>query len=653
MPAATVAEQASQPASLAAGQLDVSSGAGDDSGHTCARVIGGGLRCWGFGGGGRLGYANTSTIGDDETPGAVGPVDLGSGRTAEAISAGGFHSCALLDDAGVRCWGFGGDGRLGYANRNDVGDDETPGSAGPVELGRRAEAISAGGGHSCALLDDGRVRCWGFGDDGRLGYGDDENIGDDEAPASVGPVDLGSDSTGTAITATAISAGQDHTCAVLDGGRVRCWGLGSSGALGYGDTNTIGEDEAPGAVGPVDLGEGRTAKAISAGSSHTCALLDDGGVRCWGSGGNGRLGYGNTITIGDNEKPGTVGPVELGATATAITAGDNHTCALLDGGSVRCWGLGGDGRLGYGNRKNVGDDEAPGSVGPVDLGSGRTAVAISAGGSHTCALLDDASTRCWGNAATGRLGYCDADDIGDDESAGAAGPVNVTGASDCPAAAPPPVPDAGGTAPARAPTPDAGPRPQTGDSLAERRRRARYRRAFAAQARRRRKLRDCYASVLRHARSEQRDVRDRDSARGRLRARRHLKRHHSRGRRTCRRRHGRTPGRVTRLSARAVSPSKVVLSFRAPGTAGRRPPAAREYVVNQSRVRLRGRRRYRGPTLCRGRCRFDVTLVGAKLKLTVTNLRPRTTYYYSIVARDNVSRRRGPRSPAARARTRP
>ena len=444
------AEQASQPGSSAAGRIDVSAAA-DRSGHTCALISGTGARCWGFGGDGRLGYGNVATIGDDESPGSAGPVDLGAGRTAIALALGAFHSCALLDDGRARCWGFGGDGRLGYGNVATIGDDESPGSVGPVDLGagRSAKAITAGSGHSCALLDDGTVRCWGFGGDGRLGYAKPNPIGDDETPGSVGPADLGA-----GRTARAISAGETHTCAVLDDGSVRCWGFASNGQLGYANNVTIGENETPGSVGPVDLGTGRTARAISAGNGHTCALLDDGTVRCWGFGGNGRLGYGNVATIGDSETPGSVAPVNLGAgrTAVAISAGAAYTCAVLDDGTVRCWGSGADGRLGYGNTNDIGDDETPGSAGPVNLGPGRTAVAISAGGRHTCALLDDGSVRCWGGGALGPLGYCNESDIGDDETPGSVGPANLLGAVDCrPPAAPSP-PALGPSPPVTSPT---------------------------------------------------------------------------------------------------------------------------------------------------------------------------------------------------------
>ena len=457
------AEQASQPSAAVAGWLDAGRY------HTCAVVPPAKLRCWGLGVDGALGHGDTATIGDDEPPAAAGPVDVGPGRSVEAVSAGTAHTCALLDRGAVRCWGFGGDGRLGYANTLTIGDDEPPAAAGPVDLGeaRSAKAVSAGLAHTCAVLDDGTVRCWGFNFDGRLGYGRTDLIGDDEPPGSVGPVRLGSDRTAVAIT-----SGGSHTCALLDDGNVRCWGSGVQGQLGYGSVGNVGDDETPDLIGPVNLGAGRTAVAIAAGDFHTCAVLDNGTVRCWGYGGDGRLGYASVDSVGDTETPGSVGPVDLGPgrTAQAITAADNHTCALLDDGSVRCWGYGQYGQLGYGNRSSIGDDEPPGSVGPVDLGPGRTAVAVTAGGEHTCARLDDDSMRCWGRGVYSELGYCSQDNIGDDETPASAGPVDLgiagVPAADCtvvvpPLASPPPAPAPAPAAPVAAlavpPVPSAGP----------------------------------------------------------------------------------------------------------------------------------------------------------------------------------------------------
>ena len=199
----------------------------------------------------------------------------------------------------------------------------------------------------------------------QLGAGNTTDIGDTELPSTVGPVDLGA-----GRTAVAISAGNLFTCAILDDGAVRCWGAGADGRTGQANTTTVGDDETPGSVAVVDLGAGRTAAAIAAGARYACALLDDATVRCWGANASGQLGYANTTVIGDNESPATAGPVGLGAgrTARAITAGDTHTCAILDNNAVRCWGANADGQLGYANTTVIGDDETPATAGPTSLG---------------------------------------------------------------------------------------------------------------------------------------------------------------------------------------------------------------------------------------------------------------------------------------------
>ena len=143
---------------------------------------------------------------------------------------------------------------------------------------------------------------------------------------------------GTGRTATAIAAGGNHTCAILDTAAVKCWGENGSGQLGQG--NTADRGDGPGEMGdnlaPIDLGTGRTATAIAAGAGHTCAILDDGEVKCWGQNGSGQLAQGDTATRGDG--PGEMGddldPTDILPDAIAIAAGQLHTCALFGGGVV-------------------------------------------------------------------------------------------------------------------------------------------------------------------------------------------------------------------------------------------------------------------------------------------------------------------------------
>lgn len=377
---------------------------------SCAYFDDGSLRCWGTAG--YTGSGDRVTIGDDETPAARGPVVIGG--LVEGLAAGWYQTCALLDSNRLRCFGDGFNGILGYGNTSDIGDDEPPASAGDVNVGGRVRHVSAGPLHTCATLENARVRCWGTNGDWQLGYPSTDTIGDDEVPASTGFVDVGGSVVQTA-------AGLGHTCALLDGGSVRCWGVGTSGRLGYGNQETIGDDESPASAGDVELGS--AALQIVAGNVHTCALLTGGTVRCWGNGNVGALGYGNTETVGDDETPADVGLVDVGGVVLALASGASATCALLASGAVTCWGSGDHGQLGRGNTESVGDDETPASAGTVDVGGPVSSIAV--GFLHACAKLRSGGVRCWGRASTGALGYGNTLDIGDDETPASAGDVEL------------------------------------------------------------------------------------------------------------------------------------------------------------------------------------------------------------------------------------
>jgi alpha-tubulin suppressor-like RCC1 family protein len=400
------ADQNEQPgstaqASIAAGGL-----------HTCAIVGGGTVRCWGDNAFGQLGLGNTNNIGDNENP--TQNVNLG-GATATAITAGDQHTCALLVGGNVRCWGYNFFGQLGLGNTNNIGDDENPTQN--VNLGgATATAITAGEYHTCALLVGGNVRCWGYNFFGQLGLGNTNTIGDNENPTT--DVNLGG------LTVASISAGGIHSCALLVGGTVRCWGDNTYGQLGLGNTSNIGDNENPttdvnlGTTGTFPFPVQQTAVAIASGYLHTCAVMSTGGVRCWGLNTNGQLGLGNTNNIGDNESP-IITNVDLSngdpfslVTVTAVSTGGGHSCALLLGGGVRCWGENVQGQLGLGNTNTIGDNESP--VANVNLGG--TATAITEGDRHTCAVLNGGSVRCWGANAQGQLGLSNTNVVGDNES---------------------------------------------------------------------------------------------------------------------------------------------------------------------------------------------------------------------------------------------
>lgn len=360
--------------------------------HTCTLLLGGKIRCWGYNDFGELGQGNVSIVGDDETPGTIPPVDLG--EAAIQIAAGLHHTCAVTESGRVYCWGGGKIGMLGYGNTMAIGDDEPPGSAGPVPLSGSAIQVALGHEHTCALTSDGAVYCWGRGLFGQLGTGNTAIIGDDETPANQTPLDLG----GRVVQ---IASSEKHTCAVLEDGGVICWGLGEFGQLGRGNTENIGDDETPGAGGPIDVGA--AVARVATGAAHTCVLTVAGEVRCWGFGGSGELGYGSIESVGDDEHPSEAGAVSLGRPAIGIAASGATTCALLNDGTLRCWGSALFGQLGYGSVVNIGAMDLPSDFGPIEVGG--AAVQIAVGAQHVCALLDDDSIRCWGDGTEGALGY--------------------------------------------------------------------------------------------------------------------------------------------------------------------------------------------------------------------------------------------------------
>jgi len=171
-----------------------------------------------------------------------------------------------------------------------------------------------------------------------------------------------------------IATGTYHTCAILDDKSVKCWGDNGYGQLGLGDR--IARGGAPGQMGEnltaVDLGTGRSATAIAAGQSHTCAILDDASVKCWGDNYYGKLGLGDTNRRGDEsgEMGDNLPAVDLGTgrSATAIAVGSQHTCAILDDKSVKCWGSGSQLGLGDYNARGDASGEMGDNLPAVDLG---------------------------------------------------------------------------------------------------------------------------------------------------------------------------------------------------------------------------------------------------------------------------------------------
>ncbi len=385
--------------------------------RTCALTQDGAVRCWGYGAWGALGYANTNNIGDGMNGSGVMPpenVKIGD-EPAKQVIGSNSTTCALLTNGDVRCWGNGGNSGLGIGYVN-IGDDEHPDSVPKLNLGDQAIQLADGSFYNCALLKAGVVRCWGYNTYGQLGYGHTDNIGIEESPGDVAAVDLGG------AKATDMCAGASHTCAVLQGGAVKCWGYGAFGRLGYANEQNIGDEIAD--MPPPDVQVGGDVKQIACGGTFTCALLVDGTVKCWGENDRGTLGYGKTHAeleaVGDDEHPSEYGPVELGGIPVMIDAGHLATCALMEDASVRCWGADYYGVHGKGGYGSIGDDETPSAVSPVNLGG--PVVEVNLGRTRTCARMFGGDVQCWGYGTLGGLGYGNELDI-DMESQMPPGPV--------------------------------------------------------------------------------------------------------------------------------------------------------------------------------------------------------------------------------------
>jgi alpha-tubulin suppressor-like RCC1 family protein len=311
---------------------------------TCALFESGDVRCWGYGYEGQLG---TGTLGNAHDPATAANVDLGG--KAVALSGNSRHFCALLDTGGLRCWGGNGGGQLGYGDTNQ---GQTPAAAGDLPLPGRVLQVSASNDCTCAVVEGGEVYCWGA---FRFTLPNGPHAGD--AVGTVPPIDVG-------VKVKQVAASSDHVCAVTEAGNVRCWGGNASGRLGYVIFNEeIGDDESIDSAGDVDVGG--EVEAVVVGSQHTCALLTTGSVRCWGYFGG--FAYGNYEPIGDNETPAEAGDAALGGTVAHLSVAPMHTCALMTDGAVRCWGDNNYGALGYGNLSDVGDLSPPVCAGEVPI----------------------------------------------------------------------------------------------------------------------------------------------------------------------------------------------------------------------------------------------------------------------------------------------
>ena len=341
--------------------------AGD--GFTCALSVAGTVRCWGTPNNGVLGYGDSL---QRNAPDVI-DVDFDSALVI-SIDAGYNHVCAVLVGSRLRCWGQNSNGQLGY------GDTVSRSTPSALDVLSNVASVAAGGSHTCVVNTGGSVLCFGNNVYGALGVGDTVSR---LTPVSV-PV---------SAAVRSCAAGEYHTCVLLHvNGSVQCWGRNANGQLGTGDTTDRWSSPL------IDVVLGTAAVSLAAGGYHSCAVLSGGSVRCWGGADSGQLGLGDTV-----QRTAPIADVIIGGAVSAISCGYRFTFAVFVNGSVAAWGgNGAGGQLGVGDAVNR---LSPVAVAvPAAL---RSADALTTGLYFTCVLYSQSNASCWGQGTSGQLGVGD------------------------------------------------------------------------------------------------------------------------------------------------------------------------------------------------------------------------------------------------------
>ena len=309
--------------------------------HAC-RLAGGALQCRG-----------ANDRGQSSPEGPLGFV---------AVMAGASHSCGLSGTGVASCWGANEEGQLGDGTREDRASPTR------VRTDLRFSMLTAGEKHTCGLAGAGVPFCWGENLSGQVGDG---TRNDQMVPRTVGE----------GLGFAEIAAGSSHTCGRTPSGNTFCWGANNRGQVGDGSS---GLD----LLTPTLVRSGIS--NIVAGHEHTCGIADE-GVACWGANTFGQLGDGTT-----EDRPAPTPVQGLPARATDLAAGALHTCALLSDGRVFCWGQNFAGQLG--------DGTTQARTTPTEVDGGVRFADVDAGGAQTCALTSEGAQYCWGLNQSGQLG---------------------------------------------------------------------------------------------------------------------------------------------------------------------------------------------------------------------------------------------------------
>jgi alpha-tubulin suppressor-like RCC1 family protein len=334
-----------------------------------------------------------------------GPTDANP-LSASKIAAGGYHTCAVLPAGTVWCWGLNTAGQIGIDPFDsprcavpDAGPITFRCESAPREVAGLSDVVdvAVGDDGTCALKRDGSVWCWGTNVAGQLGQGTDDTDSH-PTPAQV-----------MLPPASAVAYGGSHVCALLRDATVRCWGLDRHAQVG--PSTPVGTRPCPmGLTGmvacqrsPREVAGLARVRQVSLGRNHSCALLLDGTVRCWGLNDLAQVGDG-TISPADTARGELVRPTGLSG-VTELAVGGSHACALTGGGEVWCWGSNLLGQLGAaGATCTSGTSQFFCATAPTRVAELAAVRRLAAGRWNTCAVLADGRTRCAGRNDDGQLG---------------------------------------------------------------------------------------------------------------------------------------------------------------------------------------------------------------------------------------------------------
>jgi alpha-tubulin suppressor-like RCC1 family protein len=351
------------------------------AGAQCALLSNGTTKCWGPDSFGELGDGNTTSV--VSTP--VSATTVSAANPAKAISMG-QATCAALTDGTVQCWGYNGSGNLGNGTSTNSLTAVTTYSN---SASNPALQVSAGLYTGCAVFHDGTAECWG-------------NVGGNPAAPLLGnSLNAAGSLTPVPVSmtnpATAISVGNSSACALMADTTVQCWGSNTQGELGTGSfTGPDTCDTHACSPIPVPVISLKNVTMVSVGGlADVACAVSAGTVWCWGSNMYSQLGQPATVTE-------LATPVQISgiSTAVAVSVGYSSVCALLTGGTVQCWGNGVDGQMGNGTTSNP--QTSPVTV--SNITAANPATAISVNDNSACALLQDGTVQCWGYAFNGSLG---------------------------------------------------------------------------------------------------------------------------------------------------------------------------------------------------------------------------------------------------------